>query len=242
MQNFFEVNAKGDPFRLFSGEHLITISIIVVLCVLMFVFRKQLQEQRKKQILRFSLVFLLYGTYALSHLWLLFGKNTWSLKTHLPLHLSDLAVILAPLMLLTNSEKLFQFMYYAGLASSIQAILTPDLGQYTFPHIRYIGFFVLHGGVALACLFMLVSTTYRPNHRSIWVTVLIINLYAACVFFINKWLGSNYLYIMKKPGNDSPLDYLGPWPWYLLSMEFLMIVSFYLLYSPFWLKRKTELP
>lgn len=213
----------------------------MVLSVLLFVFRKQIQEQGKKRVFRFSLAFLLFATYAFFHLWLVYEKNAWSIKKDLPLHLSDLAVILAPLMLLTNSYRLFQFMYFTGLGGSIQAIVTPDLVQYSFPHFRYISFFVLHGGVVLACLFMVVSYKYRPTIRSMWVTVLIINLYAACVFFLNKWLGSNYLYLMKKPGNASLLDYLGPWPWYLLSLELVMIVSFYLLYSPFWLKREIEL-
>jgi hypothetical integral membrane protein (TIGR02206 family) len=61
-----------------------------------------------------------------------------------------------------------------------------------------------------------------------------VNLYAVCIFFTNKAIGSNYLYIMKKPGNFSILNMLGSWPWYLISMELVMILSFYILYSPFW--------
>lgn len=239
MQTFFQFHSKLDSFRLFSGEHLLTIGITGILGVLLFVFRKQIQEQGKKRLFRFSLAFLLLASEAFYHLWLVY-ENAWSLKTALPLHLSDLAVILAIVMLLTNSFRIFQFMYFTGLGSSIQAIVTPDLGPFSFPHFRYIEFFVSHGGVVLACLFMVVACKYRPTIPSMWVTVLIVNLYAACVFFLNKSLGANYLYIMKKPGNASLLDYLGPWPWYLLSLELVMIVSFYFLYSPFWLKRKIE--
>jgi hypothetical integral membrane protein (TIGR02206 family) len=174
---------------------------------------------------------------ASEHLWLI-NENAWSIRRDLPLQLSDLVVILAIVMLLTSSYKIFQFMYFAGIGSSIQAILTPDLGKFSFPHFRYIEFFVAHGGVVLACLFMVVAFNYRPTIRSMWVTILIVNLYAACVFFLNKFLGANYLYIMKKPGTASLLDYLGPWPWYLLSMELVMILSFYILYIPFRIKRK----
>jgi hypothetical integral membrane protein (TIGR02206 family) len=216
-----------------------TIAIILVLGILLFIFREEFQKQEKKGFFRFSLAFLLLAFDASYHLWLV-SNNAWSLKTALPLHLSDLAVILAIVMLLTGSLRLFQFMYFAGLGSSIQAIITPDLGRYSFPHYRYIEFFVSHGGVVLACLFMVFVCKYRPTIRSLWVTVLIVNLYAVCVFFLNKLLRANYLYIMKKPGNASLLDFLGPWPWYLILLEITMIVSFYLLYSPFWLKRKME--
>ncbi len=239
LQTYFQFHSKLGPFRLFSGEHLLTIGIILILCALLFVFRKQFQEQGKEKLFRFSLAFLLLASESFYHLWLAY-ENAWSLKNALPLQLSDIAVILAIVMLMTNSYRVFQFMYFAGLGSSIQAILTPDLGQFSFPHFRYIEFFVSHGGVVLGCLFMVVACKYRPTIPSMWVSILIVNLYAACIFFLNKSLSANYLYIMRKPENASLLDYLGPWPWYLFSVELVMIVSFYLLYSPFWLKRKIE--
>ncbi len=205
----------------------------------MFVFRKQLQEHGNVRIICLTLAILLLTSESFYHLWLLY-ENAWSVKNALPLQLSDIAVILAIVMLLTKSFKVFQFMYFAGLGSSIQAILTPDLGPYSFPHFRFIQFFVSHGGVVLACLIMVWACKYRPTISSMWLTVLIVNIYAACIFFINKSLGANYLYIMRKPKNASLLDYLGTWPWYLLSIELVMIASFYLLYSPFWIKKKLE--
>ncbi|WP_312474975.1 TIGR02206 family membrane protein [Neobacillus sp.] len=239
MQAYFQFHSKLDSFRLFSVEHLLTIGIIFVLCILLYVKRNELKENGKRRIFRFSLAFLLVVSDVSEHLWLV-AENAWSIRRDLPLHLSDIVVILAIFMLLTRSYKLFQFMYFAALGSSIQAILTPNLGKFSFPHFQYIEFFVSHGGVVLACLFMVVAFNYRPTIPSMWVTILIVNLYAACVFFLNKLLGANYLYIMKKPRTASLLDYLGPWPWYLLSLELVMIVSFYILYSPFWIKGKNR--
>lgn len=232
MKEYFQFHSKLDSFRPFSAEHLITIAIILVLCILLFVFRKKLMEKGPRRLLRFILAFLLLVANVLYHLWLLY-EHAWSVQRALPLQLSDLAVILAIVMLLTKNYRIFQFMYFAGLASSIQAILTPDLNKFSFPHFQYIQFFVSHGGVVLACLFMVVAFHYRPTIRSMWVTILIVNIYAVCVFFLNKLLDSNYLYIMKKASMSSLLNYLGPWPWYLLSMELVMILSFYILYSPF---------
>ncbi|CAH2715945.1 hypothetical protein BACCIP111895_03129 [Neobacillus rhizosphaerae] len=239
MRAYFQFHSKLDSFRLFSVEHLLTIGIIFVLCILLYVKRDELKENGKRRIFRFSLAFLLVVSDVSEHLWLV-AENAWSIRRDLPLHLSDIVVILAIVMLLTGSYKLFQFMYFAALGSSIQAILTPNLGKFSFPHFQYIEFFVSHGGVVLACLFMVVAFNYRPTIPSLWVTILIVNLYAACVFFLNKLLGTNYLYIMKKPRTASLLDYLGPWPWYLLSLELVMIVSFYILYSPFWIKGKNR--
>ncbi|KKI92003.1 membrane protein [Bacillus sp. SA1-12] len=239
MQNFFQFHTKQEPFRLFSKEHIITIAIIFVLCLLLFIFRRQLEKQGLRMFLRFFLLFLLIASDIGYHIWLV-SENAWSPKDALPLHLSDLSVLLAIVLLFTKNLRLFQFLYFAGLGSSIQAILTPDLGRFSFPHFQYIEFFISHGGVVLTCLFMVLAFHYRPTLRSLWMTVLIVNIYGVCVFFLNKWLGANYLYIMNKPKNASLLDFLGPWPWYLLSVEVIMIIIFYLLYSPFWLKRKFD--
>lgn len=241
LRNIFLFKPKTSPFHLFSGEHLVTIGIIIAVCILLFVFRNQLRHPQTKRVWCYSIAFLLFATYAFYHFGLVF-QHTWTVKKDLPLQLSDLVVILAIVMLLSNNYKLFQFMYFTGVSSSIQAIITPDLGRYSFPHFRYIEFFVVHGGVVVACLLLVVACKYRPTIRALWVSVLIVNLYAACVLFIDKWLGSNYLYLMKKPSHASLLDYLGPWPWYILSMELVMIVSFYLLFLPFWIGRKIEQP
>ena len=120
--------------------------IILTLCILFVFFRKTFQEESKNRLIRFSLAFLLVFSESVYHVWLLSG-NEWTVKTALPLHLSDLAVFLAIIMLLRNNCKLLTFMYFAGLGSSIQAILTPNLGHFSFPHFRYVEFFVSHGTV-----------------------------------------------------------------------------------------------
>jgi hypothetical integral membrane protein (TIGR02206 family) len=239
MKAFFEFHSKLDLFRPFSAEHLVTIAIIFILCILLFVFRKELMEKGNRRLFRFSLAFLILAANVLYHLWLVY-EHAWSVKRALPLQLSDLAALLAILLLLTTSYRIFQFMYFAGLGSAIQAILTPDLYKFSFPHFLYFQSFVSHGGVVLACLFMVVAFHYRPTIRSMWMTILIVSIYGVCVFFLNKLLGSNYLYIMRKEGMVTPLNFFGPWPWYILTMELAMILSFYILYIPFWIKRKKD--
>jgi hypothetical integral membrane protein (TIGR02206 family) len=239
MHAFFQIHSKLHSFRLFSVEHFLPLGIILVLCTLLFIFRNKLKEKSKRRYLSFFLAFLLLLSTALEQIWLLY-EHAWSLKSSLPLQLSDLSVIFAIVMLFSKSKKLFQFLYFAGLGSSIQAILTPDLGRYSFPHFEYFEFFVSHGGVVLACIFMVLFFNYSPTLQWMWVTIFIVNIYSGLVFFLNKWLGANYLYIMKKPKSVSLLDYLGQWPWYLLSIEIIMILSFYILYSPFWIKRKSR--
>lgn len=235
MHKYFQYHSNLDSFRIFSMEHLFTMGIIFFLCILLYIFKDVFGKNHNKEFFRWSLAVLLFVGESWYHLWLVYEKS-WSVKQDLPLQLSDIAVLLCIIMLVTRNNKLFQFMYFAGLASSVQAILTPDLGKFSFPHFQYIEFFVSHGGVVLSCIFMAVVLKYRPTFRYMWITILILNLYALFVYLLNKLLGANYLYIMKKPAASSLLNYLGPWPWYLISMEIVTIVSFFILYAPFWVK------
>ncbi|QOQ54173.1 YwaF family protein [Bacillus amyloliquefaciens] len=237
MQKYFQLKSETGAFHLFSAEHIFTLFIIGLLGVFVIILRKKLNHGLPNRVFRYVLFILLAVSQICYHIWLLF-HHAWSLKTSLPLQLSDLSVYLAMLMVMTKSKKLFAFLYFAGLGSAIQAMATPDLGAYTFPHFRYIVFFVSHGCVFLACLFMASAEKYRPSVRALWVSVLIVNLYGACVFFIDRVLNANYLYLMKKPKTASLLNVFGPWPWYLLSMEAAVILSFFILYIPFWLLKK----
>ena len=54
----------------------------------------------------------------------------------------------------------------------------------------------------------------------------------AAVAIFNYLAGSNYMYLCHPPGGDSPFFFL-PWPWYILFLEGVGLVSFTILYSPF---------
>lgn len=56
------------------------------------------------------------------------------------------------------------------------------------------------------------------------------------VFGINSVIGSNYLYVNRKPPVPTLLDVLPEWPVYLLFMEAIGLVMFLLLYLPFIIK------
>ena len=56
-----------------------------------------------------------------------------------------------------------------------------------------------------------------------------LNIYAVVVGIINAIAGWNYGYLCRKPAMPSLLDFLGPWPWYLLSLELVAFLTFLIL-------------
>ncbi|MDY0938583.1 TIGR02206 family membrane protein [Priestia megaterium] len=236
MNRFFTCHPVQHSFQLFSVEHLVTLAIIVVIGACIFLCRKQL---RRKMCVFGLLSFVLIASEVAYQAWEI-GCHQWSAKTSLPLQLSDIVVLLAAVMLITKSRFLFYFVYFAGISSSVQAMITPDLGGYAYAQFRYVQFYVSHGGVVLACCVLIATCRYQPTFRSLWVSVLFVNLYGAFIYIMNRLIGANYLYMMKKPGHASLLDILGPHPWYLVWVEGIMILSFLVLYLPFWIHKKIK--
>ena len=60
------------------------------------------------------------------------------------------------------------------------------------------------------------------------------NVYLVFSLIVNLLSGGNYFFTMRKPDAATILDYMGPWPWYLISGQILMVFLFFLLYLPMW--------
>ena len=150
----------------------------------------------------------------------------------LPLDLCDVVVWLTIAAAFTGRPALVELAYYWGIAGSSMAVLTPDLGV---PLVSYPGvyFFLAHGGVVITALFLVWGELARPRPGSMWKALFWLNVYAAAIGGFNAIFRTNYFYLCEKPASASLLDYMGPWPFYLLTGELFGLVVFYLLALPF---------
>jgi hypothetical integral membrane protein (TIGR02206 family) len=149
----------------------------------------------------------------------------------LPFHLCDITVWVAAVACLTLSPWSFEISYFIGIAGISMAILSPDVWT---PLLSYttIHFFLMHGGAVMSILFMTWAGLARPHPGGMWRVFLYLNLYAALMGLIDFIFKVNFMYLCRKPEAASLMDYMGPWPVYILSCEVLAIVLFTLLWLP----------
>jgi hypothetical integral membrane protein (TIGR02206 family) len=136
-------------------------------------------------------------------------------------------------MLLTRNYTAYEFCYFMGFGAASQALLTPDAGRYGFPHVKFWATMVSHGLIVTAPLYMTLVEGYRPTWGSIVVVAAGMLVYLAFVAMINRRLGSNYMYLARKPDTPSLIDMLGPWPWYIAWLFVIALAIMTLLYLPF---------
>lgn len=221
----------GDPFHLFGLPHLSALGIILLINLALFYFRSHL-NQRIRRGFRYGLATVLLVNETAYHLWN-WTTGQWTIQKMLPLHLCAVMVYLSAIMLIAKSYYLYQFLYFIGIGAATQALLTPDAEIWGFPHFRFFEIFISHGAIVTAAIYMTIVERYRPYWKTILHVAVWLNVYMLFVGFVNALIGSNYLWIARKPDFPSLLDVLGPWPIYIFWMEVIGLGVCLLLYLPF---------
>ena len=230
MSDFFTANYQGSPFELFGTMHLAGLGALVMLNLFLIPFRNA--SDGAKATVRWLLALILVGNEVAWHYWN-YVYGTWTIQTMLPLHLCSLLVWTGAFMLMTKNYRVYEFMYFMGIAGAIQALATPGIGIYGFPHFVFFQYFLSHGLIITSAIYMTVVEGFRPTLKSILRVALWMNIYVVIIYFVNTAIGSNYLMINEKPATPSLLDLLPDWPVYILYLELIGIISVVLLYFPF---------
>jgi hypothetical integral membrane protein (TIGR02206 family) len=172
-------------------------------------------------------------TYAVT----LIVAGTFSAKTSLPLALCNVAVIVAAVACWSRMPILVELTYFWGLAGTLQAIVTPDLGV-GFPHLVFFQYMVGHIVIVLAALFLVVGLRLEPRPKAVPRVLAVTAAYTAFVGGVDGLSGANYMFLRRPPSNWTMLRLLGPWPWYVLSATGVALVLLVILDAPFWPARR----
>ncbi|MDO9085009.1 MAG: TIGR02206 family membrane protein [Anaerolineaceae bacterium] len=236
MEAFFGKNFNQVQFDLFSTQHLIAIFVIILVGFVIIATQRKYSPEKRFGV-RWGMAIILVLNEMTWHVWNL-SIGDWTIQTMLPFHLCSILVWLCAYMLITKNRLIYEFAYLIGIAGALQAILTPDLGPYEFPHYRYFQVFISHGLIIISALYMTLVEGFRPTWQSVKRVAIYGNLYFLLVFGLNFLIGSNYLFISHKPETASLLDVLPPWPYYILIIELLAAFFILLFYAPFAIKDK----
>lgn len=225
------------PFRLFSAQHIAALLLIATASVGLALAARRWPASDPVLRKGLAVTLLVLAAAALTREMLRGELSVWSFA---PLHLCDFALFLAAFALWTRHQPTAEVVYFWSLAGTSLAVVTPDV-PLAFPHWRTIVYFALHGAVIASAVLLTVGSGLRPRPSAPWRVFLWTNAYALVVAIINAVTGANFLFLRAKPEAPTLLDYLGPWPVYILAVEALALVLFYLLALP-WRRRSRRPP
>lgn len=218
-------------FRLFGIQHFL---VLATICALGFLIawgsRRLAGPARAWMGWTLGALLIAYAVVMYIHLVVSgeFGAD-WAL----PFELCHWVLITCVVTLFYPNQLASEIAYFWGLGGTLQAVLTPDIGT-GFPSWDFVMFFWGHGITLLAIVFLIAGRGFRPRRNSLLRMFLALNVYGVFAGLIDVIFHWDYGYLCQKPLRPSLLDYLGPWPWYLVSIEVLALAMFFILLLP-WL-------
>jgi hypothetical integral membrane protein (TIGR02206 family) len=226
------MSAAAPTFSAYSLSHWFVLGLTLIITLSLIAAARKNHKNNLPQKLGYTLAALLFGNMVAMLIHGIFVEpQKW--VDLLPMHLCDWLGFIAPAALIWRKQLLYEITYFLGLAGTLQGVLTPDLA-YGFPHFYFFTFFIAHCGIITAVCYLTFGLKMRPQPSSLLRVFIFIQFYLLCAYVVNLLLDTNFGYLRFKPENPSLIDYLGPWPWYLLSMELLALLFFFLYYAPWW--------
>lgn len=225
--------ASNLRFDIFGLPHILTLVVMVILNVVALYYSRKRNHNYYRNYLIVSLIVL----DILYRLWgLMIPRN---MVITASVHISSASVILAIILLINFKQKIFDVFFFWAILIVPQALITPGT-IYGFPHLRFFHILWIHINIIFALIYLLLIEKRTITRKSLFRSLLATNVYALFVWIINSVFESNYMFINRKPSMQTFLDLLGPYPYYLLSLEGVLIVSFTCLYYIYFRRRKHD--
>ncbi|MCQ6276076.1 TIGR02206 family membrane protein [Bacillus sp. V3B] len=218
---WFGHSHKSFDFDMFSESHFVILAIFVLITVVIFRYRKNLNDEKwRRTEIGVAISLILFEI--MNHVWM-YVNSVWKVGRSMPLELCNIGLILCIILLLTRKKVVFELLFFIAILGATQAIFTPAL-TYDFPHFRFLHFFYAHMMVVWVTLYFTWAKGYYPTFRTVIKLIVFINLLLPIILFINKQANGNYWFLRHKPKSPSLFDVLGPYPWYIFSLESLLII------------------
>ena len=216
---------------MFGPSHWAAIIFFLILVFWLPWYAKNNLNSDKQNKIGFVLGIIVFINYPI---WVLLEilAGSFDVSLHLPLHLCRFANILILFVMIKRNYFIFEILYFWGLSGMFQGMITPDIIE-DIPHFHYFRYFAGHHLLVVAMIYAVVVYRMKPTIKSVKKAFIGLNIFLVIAFISNIIIGSNYFWIMGKPPAGSLLDYMGPWPWYILTGEFVALAHFMLAYLLF---------
>ena len=224
-------------FSAYGPSHLTALVVFAIgSAALVWIGRRQTESQAR--ILGRVLAVLTLAIFSVA---LVYKLVQPSIAHSVPLQLCDLAELTAAYALWSHRKWAFALTYYWGLPLSSQALITPDLSASDFPSHSFLTFFALHLLVVWAAIYLTWGYEMRPGWGSYRFAVATTLTWGAFTLVFNAIAGSDYGFLNRKPVNGSMLDFLGPWPFYVVA-EVVIVGAVWALMTWPWERKRRSIP
>lgn len=222
--NWNSILYENGQFKGYTSEHALAVAVCVSIAISLVLLAKyRFNEKQSRAAITGLLTIGLVLQLSKPILTALAGS--FDVREDLPFHLCNAMIVLMPFIMYYQWRTFWGIAFFWVIAGTLQALFTPSLTE-SFPHHEFFRYWTVHAFLPFAGLFAIQIYGWRITWKDMVNSMIGLNIFALLVTPINLYLGSNYLFLMAKPQVKTIFDLLGPWPYYILSLEVLMVVVF----------------
>lgn len=183
-------------------------------------------SEKRLDIIRYTLAAFLATDYVYSQIHAVI-THTWDATINLPLQLCSLSQFMAVIFLVTKKQWAYEFLIFWS-AGAIHAFLTPEITE-GYSLYNAITYTIGHGGIIVTTFFATIKLKFVPRPKSWFTVFLYTQMVLPIIGTVNYLLKANYMFLAQRPDANNPFI-IGEWPWYIVSLEAVIIVHFYAFY------------
>jgi len=200
-----------DEFHKFSLTHglVLVVSVLLVGLVVLTSRRLRSKDPNHAQVMRWwmgiaVLLFeILHNVY-----WLGLREEGFNLKESLPLHICDVAGLIAVAALLFPSRRIVTILYFWGVGLSSLAFVVPVITKGP-GYVEFWTFWSSHLLIVGGAVFFVLAEGYRPAFRDLLFAVTVTFAYIMLLLAIDIAIDANYGYVGRE---SEATGFLGAWP------------------------------
>lgn len=200
-----------EEFHKFSLTHglVLVVSVLLVGLVVLTSRRLRSKDPKHAEALRLwmgiaVLIFeILHNLY-----WLALREEGFDLKESLPLHICDVAGLIAAAALLFPSRRIVTILYFWGVGLSSLAFVIPVLTRGP-AYVEFWTFWSSHLLIVGGSVFFVLAEGYRPKVRDLYFALAVTFAYIMLLLVIDIAIDANYGYVGKE---SEATGFLGTWP------------------------------
>ena len=229
--SFFSFDYNPDlRFDMFTPMHLLLLFLFIVVMVVFFLIKDKVYNSKYEKHIRYSLAaFLLVNEIFLAIIEIGAGE------VFLPFHLCSISFLLVIVLLITNNEKIFVFVFFTGIIGGIVSFAIPEFGNGGYDRYRFYQFIIAHSAIIYVPIYYLTNYKYKINFKKFINIVIITNILGFIMLGVNFFLiaidfypEANYMFMMGPPPEVESI--FGVFPWHIFVFEGVLVVSFYITY------------
>ena len=221
-------------FQAFALPHNLAMLTTVIVAVVLTAYARSGPDERNLKIIRYVLGALLLISVALDPVLILVrygveehGRDM-AINESLPFYLCDVVAIFLAFALFSKNQRLAEIGYLWAIAGTLQGLIMPAL-WFDHKELEFYIFFLQHGGGPVAAIFLVWGLGIVPAQGAMKRSVFWSLGYMVVVMFINWLIGANYGFLNHKPTGGSLFDHMGPWPFYLGTLQVIAYTLYFFL-------------